>query len=478
MRKKRKEKFVLQNVEIMDVAAEGKALARVDDMVLFVPYVAPGDVVDVEVFKKRKNYMEGRVLKVNTFSALREKPFCEHFGTCGGCKWQHIQYKEQLNFKRNQVVDHFKHIGKFDFPEVLPTFPSEKIMWYRNKLEFTFSDRRWFFPEEMGMIHEMTDKSGLGFHIPGMFDKILDLKHCYLQTQLSDIIRLFVRQYAVENQLSFYNVHTHEGFLRNLIIRDSNTHDWMVLMVFGYDDQILIAKCLDALMQKFPQITSLCYVINEKWNDSIQDLEAKLYHGQAWIEEKMPAFGSSDKELRFKIGPKSFFQTNSQQAYELYRIAAEFASFKGDELVYDLYTGTGTIAQFVAGLVKKVIGIEYVEEAIADAKENAALNRIDNAEFFAGDMAEVLNDDFVEKYGKPDVIITDPPRAGMHEKVVQQILKIQPEKIVYVSCNSATQARDIAWMQADYEVKKIQPVDMFPHTHHVENVCLLEKKVN
>jgi len=431
---------------------------------------------DIQVYKKRKSYLEGRITKFHTYSKQRVEPRCSHFGLCGGCKWQHVAYENQLINKQKQVKDNFDRIAKVPVGEFLPIIGADNEYYYRNKLEYTFSDRRWLTdldaPKEEG---GPTDTNGLGFHLPGMFDKILDIEHCYLQKDPSNNIRLAIKEYALENGLEFFNVRNYEGFLRNLIIRTSSTGDLMVIVVFRYDD-LDIADFLQAIADKFPEITSLMYVINEKLNDTIWDLEVKLFKGKPYLYEEMkPAIAGSDN-LKFNIGPVSFYQTNPEQAFKLYKAAFNFSDFSGNELVYDLYTGTGTIAAFISGSVKKVIGIESVKEAVAGAKENAALNNIDNVEFFVGDMLRILTPEFISANGKPDIIITDPPRVGMHVKVVQQILDTEPEKIVYVSCNPATQARDIALLSEKYDVIKSQPVDMFPQTHHVENVALLIKR--
>ncbi len=477
MGRKKRPLPLIENLEIIDAGAEGKAVGRWNEKVVFVPFAAPGDIVDVQVFKKKRSYYEAKITKIHQASSLRIKPECAHFGLCGGCKWQHLAYEEQLKYKQKQVKDSLDRIAKVSYPEILPIIGSENTFYYRNKLEYTFSNRRWltdFDPskEEGGP----EDTNGLGFHLPGMFDKILDIEECFLQKDPSNKIRLAVKGYAIKNKLSFYNVRNWEGLLRNLLIRTSSTGELMVIVVFREDESSQIEGLMGFLKESFPEITSLMYVINGKRNDTISDLEIHLFDGNPFIMEEMNAPVEGQDPLRFKIGPISFYQTNSEQAFQLYKTAFEFAEFKGDELVYDLYTGTGTIANFIARFSRKVIGIEYVEEAVKDAFENAKLNGIDNVDFYAGDLAKVLDESFIEKHGKPDLIITDPPRAGMHEKVVRQILAVEPEKIVYVSCNPATQARDIAILNEKYEVKKVQPVDMFPQTHHVENVVLLELK--
>ncbi len=475
-RRKRPLPFI-ENLEIIDAGAEGKAVARYNERVVFIPFAAPGDVVDVQVYKKRRKYYEARIEKIHKKSDVRVEPECSHFGLCGGCKWQHMDYEAQKQFKQKQVTDSLARIAKVPHPGVMPIIGSQKYYYYRNKLEFTFSDRRWLTnldasKEEGGP----KDTRGLGFHLPGMFDKILDIEHCYLQADPGNAIRLAVKAYAVKKGFTFYNARSQEGMLRNLIIRNAVTGDLMVIVVFRYNETDRINGMMEFLASEFPQITSLMYIVNEKLNDSIADQEAILFKGEPFIMEEMPSPINGNPSFRFKVGPLSFYQTNPEQAFKLYKTAFEFAGFNGNELVYDLYTGTGTIASFVAKSVKKVIGVEYVEDAVADAKENMALNGISNIEFYSGDMAKVLDEAFVKKHGKPDVLLTDPPRAGMHEKVVRQILAMAPDKIVYVSCNPATQARDVALLHEKYDVMKVQPVDMFPQTHHVENVILLHKR--
>lgn len=464
---RRKKKPLFENIRIESIGAEGKALARVDDMVVFTSLVVPGDVVDLQVVKKRKNYMEAVVTNIREYSAERTTPFCEHFGTCGGCKWQYLPYTRQLEYKQQQVADQLRRIGKTNIPPILPILGSKQETFYRNKLEFTFSNKRWLTQDEVDSDERIEDTSALGFHIPGMFDKVLDINKCWLQPSPSNDIRNFINSYTRENNLSYFDIKKKEGLLRTLIIRTASTGEVMVIVSFFRDDKKEINALLNAVKEKFPDITSLMYVINEKANDTITDQQIELYTGRDHIFEEMEG-------LKFKIGPKSFYQTNSGQAYELYKTARSFAGLKGNEVVYDLYTGTGTIANFIARNAKKVIGIEYIPEAISDAKENSALNGISNTEFFSGDMKDVLNKEFLGRNGRPDVVITDPPRAGMHDDVVATLLKMNPQKIVYVSCNPATQARDIKNLSSHYSVAKVQPVDMFPHTHHVENVVLLE----
>ena len=462
---------LVEGLEIVDIAAEGKALGRWNDIVVFVPMAVPGDVVDVQIRSKRRRFMEGYIVNYVKKSPLREEPVCEHYGTCGGCKWQHLPYSEQLRFKQQQVADQLGRIGKIELPAVSPILGSAKTLFYRNKLEFTFSNKRWLTAEEITSGDEIADSPALGFHIPNLFDKVLDIRKCWLQDDPSNPIRLAVREFCLENGYSFYNIREHKGLMRNLIIRTSTTGEVMAIVVFGENDPQRIDALLQHTAEKFPQITSLMYVVNTKLNDTIGDLDILLYKGNDHIFEQMEG-------LRFKIGPKSFYQTNSLQAYELYKIARDFAALTGAETVYDLYTGTGTIANFVARQCRKVVGVEYVPEAIEDAKVNARLNGIGNAVFYAGDMKDVLNERFIAENGRPDVVILDPPRAGIHEDVARTILTAAPARIVYVSCNPATQARDVALLDGAYRVTKIQPVDMFPHTHHVENVVQLMRRCN
>lgn len=466
----RKEKgapLILENIEILDAGAEGNAIARHNDMVIFVPFVVPGDVCDIRIVSRKRRFYEGRAIRFHKYSSARVVPVCSHFGTCGGCRWQSMAYSEQLRYKQKQVSDNFSRIGHLEYPEIRPILASSNTEYYRNKLEYTFSPFRWLKQDEMGADPSERDMDALGFHIPGMFDRIIDIDKCYLQPEPTNEIRLAVKHFAKSNGLSFYNIRKFTGDLRNLIIRNSNTGDLMVIMVFGTDDAGIIDLVMQFLVQSFPQITSLYYVVNQKHNDTISDLEPVLYSGKAFNTEVM-------ENLQFQIGPLSFFQTNSVQALTLYKVAREFAGLTGSEVVYDLYTGTGTIANFVAANARKVIGIEYVEAAVRDAEINSAVNGIGNTRFYAGDMVKVLTPEFIAEHGKPDVIITDPPRAGMHEKVVKSIFEAAPGRIVYVSCNPATQARDLSLLTEKYRITAVQPVDMFPHTHHVENVCLLE----
>ena len=469
MARKKKELPVLEQVEITDIAAEGKSLARVNDLVVFVPYGAPGDIVDIQIFRKKHKYAEGRIVRMHKASPMRVTPFCEHFGVCGGCKFQHIPYDRQLQFKQKQVFDNLTRIGKIPLPEFDPIKGSARTEFYRNKLEFTFSNKSWLTTEQLASAEEYTDRNALGFHIPGMFDKVLDIKKCWLQDDISNRIRLAIKQFALDNDYPFFDLREQTGLMRNIIVRTASTGEIMLIVVFYEDDAPRIEALMSFIAREFPQITSLLYIINTKANDTITDREVHTFRGRDYILEEMDG-------LRFKIGPKSFYQTNSAQAYELYKVAADFAALTGNELVYDLYTGTGTIANFIARKVRKVIGIEYVPEAIEDAKANAAFNGLDNTLFYAGDMKDILTTDFIEEHGRPDVIITDPPRAGMHDDVVNTMLFAVPRRIAYGSCSPATQARDLALLEVDYRVERVQPVDMFPHTQHVENVVLLEKK--
>ncbi|WP_340074791.1 23S rRNA (uracil(1939)-C(5))-methyltransferase RlmD [Leptobacterium sp. I13] len=468
---RKKEKPFFESIEIIDAGAKGKSVAKAPDgRVIFLNNAVPGDVVDIQVTKKRRGYFEGKAVAFHQLSDKRTDPVCEHFGVCGGCKWQYMDYQHQLYYKQKEVANNLIRLGKIKIPEIMPIIGSKKTYFYRNKMEFSFSDNRWLTPEEIKTSLEINNRNALGFHIPGAWDKILDVRKCHLQEDPSNAIRLAIKQFAVDNNLSFYNVRKQAGLLRTLMIRTASTGELMVLIQFYENAKKERELLLDYLVKSFPEITSLQYVINQKPNDTIYDQEVICYAGRDHIFEEMEG-------LRFKINAKSFYQTNSEQAYELYKVARDFAGLTGKELVYDLYTGTGTIAQFVAKNAKKVIGVEAVPEAIEDAKVNAQLNQIENTTFFVGDMKSVFNDLFIEENGTPDIIITDPPRDGMHKEVVKQLLKIAPHKIVYVSCNSATQARDLAIMNEHYKVTKVQPVDMFPQTHHVENVVLLERRL-
>lgn len=457
----------MEGVQITDVAAEGKSLARVNDMVLFVPFGAPGDIVDVKVDKKKRSYAEGHIVRMVEPSPRRVEPMCEHFGVCGGCKWQHIPYEDQLMYKRKQVCDALTRIAKVELPEINPILGSRQTTCYRNKLEYTFSNKCWITFEDLRSGKEFPDRNALGFHIPGAFDKVLDIKKCWLQDNLSNELRLFIRQYTLGKGYTFYDLKAQNGLMRTLMVRIASTGEVMLIVVFGENNMAAIEDVMSAIAEKFPQITSLLYVVNLKVNDTIGDQEVITYRGRDYINEEMEG-------LTFRIGPKSFYQTNSLQAYELYKVARRMAELTGNELVYDLYTGTGTIANFVARQARQVVGIEYVPEAIEDAKLNSKVNGIENTLFCAGDMKDVLTDGFVAEHGHPDVMIIDPPRAGMHEDVVNVILNAAPKRIVYVSCNPATQARDLALLDVKYKVREVQPVDMFPHTHHVENVVSLD----
>lgn len=457
-----------ENVTIESIGSKGKSIAKVEGQVIFVSKALPGDQVDLQVIKKKKSYLEAIPVAFHKLSEKRTEPFCKHFGVCGGCKWQDLQYSEQLKYKQKEVIDNFERIGKITVHEMYDILPSENKKFYRNKLEFTFSNLRWFTKDELENPDPEKSIKGLGLHTPGRWDKVVDLEECFLQPDPSNEIRLSIRKFALENNLSFFDLRKQEGFLRNLIIRTTSQSEIMVIVIFFYEDAPSREKLLQYITDSFPEITSLMYMINPKKNDSIYDLEAKIYKGRSYILEEMEG-------IKFKIGPKSFFQTNTAQACELYKLVRDYAHLKGTEVVYDLYTGTGTIANFIASQCDKIIGIESVPEAIEDANENARLNQIDNTEFIAGDMKEVLNDQFFSEKGYPDVIIADPPRAGMHKKVIENIQLAEPDKIVYVSCNPATQARDINLLKDKYIVSKMQPIDMFPHTYHVENIVLLTK---
>ena len=472
MARKKKELPLLERIEITGVAAEGKALARVNDMVVFVPYVVPGDVVDLQVRRKKHSYAEAEAVKFHTYSPERATPFCKHYGVCGGCKWQCLAYENQLKYKQQQVFDALTRIGKVELPDVMPILGSENTRAYRNKLEFTFSNKRWLTWEEVAQGVSYDNMDALGFHIPGAFDKVLDIEECALMGDLNNRLRNAIRGYAHSEGVPFFDLRSQTGVLRNMMLRTSTTGEVMLLLqakVTTDEEMAQLEKVLTFVGDTFPEVTSLLYVINNKCNDTFGDLEVHTFKGTDVIYEEMEG-------LRFKVGPKSFYQTNSAQAYNLYKVARDFAALTGEEVVYDLYTGTGTIANFVAGKAKKVVGIEYVEDAIIDARVNAQLNGYDNLTFFAGDMKDILTREFIETHGRPDVIITDPPRAGMHNDVIDTILFAAPRRIVYVSCNPATQARDLSLLDRDYKVTAVQPVDMFPHTHHVENVVLLERR--
>ncbi len=461
---------IIEAVEIIDIANEGKGIAKHEELVIFVEKVVPGDIVDIQLIKKKKNLAEARPIHFHKYSELRSDSFCTHFGTCGGCKWQNMSYAAQLGFKYKTVVDALTRLAKVELSEINKIIGSEKTDFYRNKLEYTFSNKRWLEKSEIAS-EEKFDMNALGFHVPKRFDKIIDIETCYLQDNRSNDIRNAVREYAKANSLSFYDIKEHKGFLRNLIIRNTSINEWMVIVVFAEHDEEQITKMMNYLQSKFDFISSLQYIINQKKNDTIYDQEVICFYGKPYIHEQMTDL--SNNKISFRISAKSFYQTNAEQAEVLYHIAGEFAELSGNEIVYDLYTGTGTIANFVASKAKKVVGIEYVPDAIEDAKVNSSINNISNTTFYAGDMKDLLNDDFVEFNGRPDVVITDPPRAGMHEDVCKQLLKLEAQKIVYVSCNPSTQARDLALLDEKYKVIKVQPVDMFPHTEHIENVVLL-----
>lgn len=472
MARKKKELPLLENILITDVAAEGKAIAKVDNLVIFVPYVVPGDIVDLQIKRKKHSYAEAEAVKFHKLSDQRVAPVCQHFGVCGGCKWQCLAYEHQLAYKQKQVVDNLTRIGKIELPEISPILGSKDTYGYRNKLEFGFSNKKWLTLEQVKSGVKFDNMNAVGFHITGAFDKILDIEKCHLMDDINNRLRNGIRDYAFEHGLTFFDLRNQGGLLRNMMLRNSATGELMLVMQFHYtthEEEAQAMQLLEHLKQNFPEVTSLLYVNNLKCNDTIGDLDIKTYHGTDFIYEVM-------EDLKFKVGPKSFYQTNTEQAYELYKVARDFAGLTGEELVYDLYTGTGTIANFVAKKAKKVIGIEYVPEAIEDAKVNAQINNLDNTLFFAGDMKDILNREFIETYGRPEVIITDPPRAGMHQDVIDTILFAHPKRIVYVSCNPATQARDLQLLDTHYRVVKVQPVDMFPQTHHVENVVLLEVK--
>jgi len=468
--------YILEGVEIIDAGSEGMAVGKSGEMIVFVPFAVPGDIVDVRIVKKRKRYVEGRIIRVHQFSGKRTDPFCSHFGTCGGCRWQNMKYEEQLFYKRKQVTDSITRIGRIATPEILPILPSPATTHYRNKLEFTFSNHRWLTDEDMKEGGNLPHTNALGFHIPQFWDKVVDIRECFHQSDPSNAIRNAARDYALDQGLTFYDARKWDGFLRNLIIRTTRAGELMVILVARDPDEGLLMPMLDHLASRFPEITSLWYVINGKQNDTISDLEFQLYKGAHFITETMAPFREGGKATTFRIGPGSFFQTNPAQAENLYRLAAEYAGLTGKETVYDLYTGTGTIACYIAPYAGKVVGIESVAAAIRDAETNASENGITNTIFFAGEAEKILTPEFTAGQGKPDVIITDPPRSGMHEKVVKSILSASPERVVYVSCNPATQARDIAWMSEQYEFVRCTPVDMFPHTQHVENVALLKRR--
>lgn len=467
---------ILSDIVIETMAAEGKCIAKVDGLVIFLQGGAPGDTVEVSLTKIKSNYLEGKVVNVQKLSPHRAEPFCEHFGTCGGCSWQHINYETQLKYKQQQVIDNLERIGGLTLPAITPILASKKINYYRNKLDYTFTANRWLTKEELNIaIEEKRYDVGLGYHIPRMYDRVFDVNNCYLQPDPSNAIRLLARKVAVENEIPFFDLRKQVGFLRTLTIRTANTGEVMIILQVTYDELKWIELMMKSLTDAFPQITSANYIINGKKNDTFADLDVVCWKGNSYITEKMEKPDSSGM-LQFRVGPKSFYQTNSDQAFELYKVAWQMADLKGDELVYDLYTGTGTIANFVAGQAKKVVGLEYVAAAIDDAKVNSKINNIHNTDFYAGDMKDLLNDNFLSQHGRPDTIITDPPRGGMHEDVTNMLLKAAPKRIVYVSCNAATQARDLKILSDKYDITAVQPVDMFPQTIHVENVARLDLK--
>ena len=472
--KKRKEPEYLYDVEIVDAGSEGMSVAKPEGRVIFIPFGVPGDVVDLEVFKKKKNYIEGRILNIKKSSEKRVTPVCQHFGLCGGCKWQQMDYQWQLYYKQKQVKDNFDRIGKVEYPEIRPILGCEKQYFYRNKLEYAFSNRKWLIDGAPAGTYGEDDCKGLGFHLPQLFDRVVDIEQCHLQADPSNDIRLFVRQFTMDHKLGYYSVRHHEGLMRNLVIRCNSKGEFMVIIVINEENKVIRNELVPALEQRFPKIVSLLLVINSKFNDVINDLPFECLKGDPFLMETMASPRPGFPDLKFRIGPVSFFQTNVYQAERLYKAAFDLAEVNGDELMYDLYTGTGTIAQYFSRFVKRVVGIEYVEEAIADAKVNTEINGIDNCTFFAGDMAKIFTDEFIAANGRPDFIVTDPPRAGMADKVIEQLLQIRAPKIVYVSCNPATQARDLQLLSAAYDIKAVQPVDMFPHTQHVENITLLE----
>ncbi len=469
MSRKHKSQEIIENVPVSDIADDGKAVGKIDDLVIFISHAVPGDVVDVCVTKKRKKYVESIPVRFTHYSEWRVQPVCSHFGICGGCKWQDFDYQQQLIYKHKNVSDCLIRIGKLNVPNIAPVMPADPIYYYRNKLEFTFSSNRWLTTEEIQSGGEVVNRNALGFHIPGMFDKVLDLDKCYLQPEPSNAVRKEVSEFAQRENMPFYDLRSHIGFLRTMVIRTSSTGEVMVIVTFHHDEPNDREKLLHFIWKRFPGITSLMYVINPKLHDSFADLEVQLYQGTPYIMEKMD-------NLKFKVGPKSFYQTNSRQAYHLYKVVRDFAQLTGNEIVYDLYTGTGTIANFIALHAKKVVGVECIEEAIKDAQYNSSINDINNTLFFAGDMKDVFTIEFIQRHSMPDVVILDPPRAGVHPKVIGALLFAKPKILIYISCNPSSQARDLALLQHDYHITDVQPVDMFPHTHHIENVVRLERK--
>lgn len=476
MEKTIKTNDILENVSIIDISSDGKSVAKLNDFVFFVEDAVPGDLVDIKIYRKKKNFGEAKAIKYHILSPLRVETFCSHFGICGGCKWQNLTYQAQLDYKQKQVTDTLERLGKLTLPKINPILGSEETVYYRNKLEFTFSNKKWITNKESITNDDISTQNALGFHVPKRFDKIIDIQECYLQSDLSNEIRNTLRHFALEKGFTFYDLKQHSGFLRNLIIRTTTLGETMVIVVFAELHKEYIDKTMEFLSKAFPKLTSLLYIINQKRNDTIYDQDIHIFSGQDCIYEEMNDLNG--EKIRFRISPKSFYQTNSKQAEKLYKIAANYAEFTGTELVYDLYTGAGTIANFIARSTKKVVGIDVVEDAIRDAVINSELNKINNTVFYAGDMKTLFNEDFIQQHGKPDVIITDPPRAGMHEDVCKQLIQLKAPKIVYISCNPATQARDIALLEDDYEVVIVQPIDMFPHTQHVENIILMRLKKN
>ncbi len=469
------EKYIIENVEIVDIGHDGKAIGKSGGLVIFADNAVPGDFIDVEIYKKKKTFSLGKNVNLRTPSPHRREAFCSHFGLCGGCKWQHFDYAEQLNFKYKQVVDAFERIAKIPIPEILPVLPSVNTKYYRNRLDYSGSNKKWV-KDLRSIPHGELSGGGLGFHLPGWFDKVIDIEKCYLQPEPTNAIRNAVREFALANNYSFFDLNAQTGWLRGLIIRTTSTNETMVILIVGFEDIEKVSKLYDHIIPQFKEVTSWMYVMNTKKNDTVSDLDMRLYKGREFLVEEMSSYTNPDKVIRYIIGPKSFFQTNTSQASVLFRTAADFANLHGDELVYDLYTGAGAIANYIANSAERVVGLEYVEAAVNDARKNSDLNQIKNTSFFAGDMKDLLNDAFIAKEGKPDVIITDPPRAGMHEDVVKKMMEISCPKIVYVSCNPASLARDCAMMADSYEITAIQPIDMFPHTSHIETVVLLEKK--
>lgn len=472
--KKIKQPQFINNVEIIDAGSEGMSIAKPEEKVVFIPFGAPGDIVDIQVFKKKSNCFDGKIVNIVKESDKRVKPVCQHFGLCGGCKWQHLDYQWQLYYKQKQVKDNLDRIAKIEYPEITPILGCEKQYYYRNKVEYSFSNRKWLTDGAPAGTYTEEQCKGFGYHLPGLFDRVIDIEHCYLQAEPSNEIRLFIKDFTMAKGLSYHNVRAHQGTMRNVIVRCNGKGEFMVIIIFNEENSIVRNELIPALSEKFPQIISIMLVINPKFNDTISDLPFECLKGDPYLIETMNSPRIGFEDLSFRVGPVSFFQTNVYQAERLYKAAFDLADVSGDELMYDLYTGTGTIALYFSRFVKKVVGIEYVEEAIADARINAKINNIDNATFYAGDMAKVLDDAFIVENGTPDIIVTDPPRAGMADKVIEQLKKIKAKKIIYISCNPATQARDLQLLNDLYEVVAVQPVDMFPHTQHVENIASLK----